>query len=280
MKDNENALIIHPVTETGVLDSEHTILPITRKACVLEDDTDAPIVFQRPIISTNDALTISNTPSTDPEEEPKSATISLNINELYNQLKETIFNKIYPVGSIYMSTKADLSDPRDILDFGTWEKIEGVFLVAAGTGTDSESKTVTFTIGQTGGYYNAAVINHIHTINSKTFTGSTINTKNASSDSVKSLTGQVQFCNVGPNGDMIYSATDVFSAQKSGENKTGADDYPGTFHPWNLNIDVTHKHDVSVTVNDLVMNNPNGSVAATNRNIPPYLAVNMWKRIA
>lgn len=47
---------------------------------------------------------------------------------------------VYPIGSIYMSTVS--TNPKTLLGFGTWERIEDRFLLAAGT---------TYKAGATGG---------------------------------------------------------------------------------------------------------------------------------
>ena len=48
-----------------------------------------------------------------------------------NSKIEGVWEKIYPVGSIYMSTSA--TNPK-ILFGGTWEQIQGRFLLGAGSG--------------------------------------------------------------------------------------------------------------------------------------------------
>ena len=61
---------------------------------------------------------------------------------------------IYPVGSIYMS--ANDVDPATLFG-GTWERIEGRFLIGATTQSE---------VGNTGGSADAVVVSHNHTQNS------------------------------------------------------------------------------------------------------------------
>lgn len=72
---------------------------------------------------------------------------SLTINDQNNNTLsfEAIFNRIYPVGSIYISTN-DVNPGT--LFTGTWEKIENRFLLASGS---------TYAIGSTGG-----AATHVH----------------------------------------------------------------------------------------------------------------------
>lgn len=70
-----------------------------------------------------------------------SATYDSGSNHIANTYakKSDLLDSIYPVGSIYMSTKD--SSPANFLG-GTWERIEGKFLLGAGSG---------FGAGSTGG---------------------------------------------------------------------------------------------------------------------------------
>lgn len=52
------------------------------------------------------------------------------IDAIQNQIRSTIFDAIYPIGSIYIAAKD--TDPAAIFG-GSWEKIEDRFLLASGT---------------------------------------------------------------------------------------------------------------------------------------------------
>lgn len=89
---------------------------------------------------------------------------------------EAIFNKIYPVGSIYITT-ADVNPGT--LFTGTWEKIENKFLIGASS---------TYVLGNTGGNtkHTHSVGSHTHTLDDNgfacvDFSASYINTKELSS---------------------------------------------------------------------------------------------------
>lgn len=65
-------------------------------------------------------------------------------------LMTTIFDSIYPVGSIYMTLN---SENPSALFGGTWSKIDGGrYLVASGEYIDGTQHTVTYTPGDTGGF--------------------------------------------------------------------------------------------------------------------------------
>lgn len=60
--------------------------------------------------------------------------------------------KIYPVGSIYISTNS--TNPSEFIG-GTWESYgQGRTLIGAGTGTDGNSESIEFLENTTGGEYN------------------------------------------------------------------------------------------------------------------------------
>ena len=66
----------------------------------------------------------------------------------------TVLQKLYPVGSIYISTSA--ANPTDTFGFGTWVSFgAGKALIGDGLGI--------FTLGATGGSSDAVVVSHTHT---------------------------------------------------------------------------------------------------------------------
>lgn len=58
-----------------------------------------------------------------------------------NAIKTTILQAVFPVGSVYTNT-SDSTSPSTVLGFGTWERIQGRFLLGA---------SATHSAGETGG---------------------------------------------------------------------------------------------------------------------------------
>lgn len=91
--------------------------------------------------------------------------------------KKDIGLAAYPVGSIYMSMKSD--NPSTIFG-GTWSAIgQGRVLIGAGSGTDTNDVSKSFTVGSTGGEYEHTLTvdempSHSHTVRLYGYTGANI----------------------------------------------------------------------------------------------------------
>lgn len=158
-----------------------------------------------------------------------------------------IVNLIYPVGSIYMSVNS--TSPSTLFG-GTWTQIQDTFLLAAGS---------SYTAGTTGGEStHTLTISEIpaHTHNSVSLTGCFISRALDGASSV----------------NKFLTADGVFSRSNDKEHNytgfkylTGGTEKSGQIN--RIDIDATHEHD-SV-----------GGSSAHN-NMPPYLAVYVWKRVS
>ncbi len=83
--------------------------------------------------------------------ENKAITIPTIIIDTFNSYVD--LSQIYPVGSIYMNATNN-ANPSTLLGFGTWQELApGRVLMGAGTGTDTNSTSQTFTAGTTTGEY-------------------------------------------------------------------------------------------------------------------------------
>ena len=96
---------------------------------------------------------------------------------LENQLKNmgnSMLDKIYPVGSVYISTTYSTTEEVKNAIGGTWEKYaQGRTIIGEGAGTDSNGLVQTFTNSTIGGEYTHKLINdempnHTHSIPSLT----------------------------------------------------------------------------------------------------------------
>lgn len=162
---------------------------------------------------------------------------------LYNKLNifvkkvinRDVPNKIYPIGSIYMSVNS--TNPSELFG-GEWERIQDRFLLASGT---------TYTNGATGGSADAVVVSHTHTQQSHSHT----------------------------NSDGNFVTSDVAGANNTRVN------YSANGNRMVDGIDTTKSifHHRPATSNTIAINNTTG-VDGTGKNMPPYLAVNVWKRTA
>ena len=159
-----------------------------------------------------------------------------------------IIKKVYPVGSIYMSTVS--TNPATLFGFGTWEAMPaGRVLLAQG----KSSWGTTYNAGSTGGEATHRLTvgelpSHNHT--------ATISTTN--------LTGW--FTNNG-NSDTANGDGTIFKASKrtgQGSSSGGAND-GGKF-----TFNGAHAHTIAIS---------NIGSSQPHNNIQPYIAVYIWKRV-
>lgn len=151
---------------------------------------------------------------------------------------------IYPIGSIYMNVNN--VNPSTIFG-GTWEKIEGKFLLASSpahvNGSTGGAETFSYTPAGTVGGHSLTVEElaiHYHNISSMKTTP------------INQGTGE---------STMVY-ASETFSDKTRSDNA-----YDGANPSQQTAIGKAHSHGFTGT-------------AATINKMPPYLTVNVWKRTA
>lgn len=182
--------------------------------------------------------------------------------------KENILSIIYPIGSIYMSINE--VNPSILFGFGEWEKIEDKFLLASGTtyanGTEGGEALVSITTAQMPPHAHSASTDnageHAHSKGTMGIYGRTGYGGPSSEVSANGVGGA--FYNGG--------SANLWTFGRSGQWRDGIVDFQANRN-WSgaTSSNGTHAH--TVTVN----NSGNGEA---HNNMPPYLAVNVWKRIA
>lgn len=199
----------------------------------------------------------------------------------------TLFDAIYPVGSIYMSVAA--VNPSTLFG-GTWEAITGKFLLSTSSshalGTTGGEETHTLTKSE--------MPSHTHTGPSHTHSvGSHTHTLSGHTHSIPSLSGTA--ASAGSHSHTIYGTSLVY--QSGG---TTAATYNNTGYTGTVPSGGAHTHSVSTnasTTGSGGSGNTGGSSSfntgsagtgntgsagsgSAHNNMPPFLAVNMWKRTA
>lgn len=184
---------------------------------------------------------------------------------------------VYPVGSVYISFND--TSPKTLFGFGEWNKIEGRFLFAS----DSSHAS-----GTTGGSNDAVVVSHSHTgtadrAGSHTHTTSTeSHTHSATTESAGKHThetGQSGYNFVTTNGSFGYGSGGTTAPAPS--SKTSAVETTGA-HTHTVNVSRnSHSHDVNSggEHSHTLSINSTGS-SGTGKNMPAYMAVNMWQRVS
>lgn len=155
--------------------------------------------------------------------------------------------KIYPVGSIYMSTVS--TNPATLFGFGTWEAMPaGRVLLAQG----KSSWGTTYNAGSTGGE-----ATHQLTVGELPSHGHSASTNNVNQN------GNIGWLQAGKDYD--FSGVFATSYKNHGAN-VGNGESTGV---WNCIFDSTHSHNVTI--------NNTGSNQSHN-NLQPYISVYIWKR--
>ena len=163
------------------------------------------------------------------------------IDTMINDSSFTTLQAVYPVGSIYMSVNS--VNPSTLFGFGVWEKIEDKFLLASGT---------TFEDGSTGGSADSVVVSHNHTQNSH---------KHSPQSNRKYIA-------VGNGDNWGYSGKIKISTSGSGT----AYYYAHSTENTDGITEQSETTSVSPTINST-------GEDGTGKNMPPYITVNMWKRV-
>lgn len=173
-------------------------------------------------------------------------------------------SQLYPVGSIYMNVNN--VDPAVIFG-GSWERMpSGRMLVNSGDG---------FNLGQVGGEKEHRLTEdelaaHNHSVGGEATTSATTSwvdlqggisaccRPNGSSDGIKYLNG----------GGIVTKESEYWITAKNGGDSTPGRD----FH-----INASHNHTIDVASLNLKMTTVGKN--QPHNNMPPYIVVNMWKRI-
>lgn len=202
-------------------------------------------------------------------------------------------NKVYPVGSIYMSVNS--TNPSTLFG-GTWEQIKDKFILSAGS---------TYTGGSTGGSASQSVdINHTHKISSHTHTITHAHTmSHTHSVGVASHThslGDAGYAKIQHNNGKFWfkeidvatwvdsgsatasgttNATNNAQAVPLGGSTGGVNSGSGTVTSGGSSASKTGNTDTANTGGSGELTSGNASkTSVTVNTLPPYLAVYVWKR--
>ena len=162
--------------------------------------------------------------------------------------------KIYPVGSIYMSTVS--TNPATLFGFGTWEAMPaGRVLLAQG----KSNWGTTYEAGSSGGE-----ATHQLTVGELPSHGHTASTDTININGGFRLDGTEIGGTTSASG--VFSIGSSFTPSKGHGNSGG-----GSNAGRNINFNSTHSH--KITINNV-------GEGQSHNNIQPYLTVYMWKRVS
>ncbi len=190
--------------------------------------------------------------------------------ESLSSIRNTLIDKTYPVGAVYMSASA--TSPATLFG-GTWEQIQGRFLLAAdsayGAGTTGGEASHTLTANEMPAHNHSASTAsagaHTHTRGSMEISGG-LNGPAGSDDGPLAAPGNpwgaFNCWRNGGNGADGNSASD-------GGGACSFDFYASRSWTGATSSNGAHGHNVGVG---------NTGGGAAHNNMPPYLAVYCWKR--
>lgn len=217
-------------------------------------------------------------------EEMVSNEINEQADNIANIVSEGIYNRVYPIGSIYMSVNS--TDPSELFG-GTWEQLEDTFLLAAGqnhaAGDTGGEERVTLTADESG------MPAHSHSDNLVMETPALPH-----SVSVGQPTFTHAHAHSLPNSAVVYNAngSQYLSLSSDGGTRVSLNNASGAGLPTlgATTNNVTRVSKVSVSIGDhaaAICTKTGGvqdaealNAIESHENMPPYISVYMWKRIA
>ena len=226
----------------------------------------------------------------------KTTTVKAALDDLYGLTADDIWQKIYPIGSIYTSVSP--TSPATLFG-GTWERFGNGKAIVGVDESDDDFKTVALTGGSK--TKTIAVGNlpaHTHSVSINTSTAGShshsVSAVNAGGAS-KTLTGQVDFAaNVARNANtnIVSWVSGPFSYITGNHQavtlNSGVSSVPTFSHNYGFKLDASHTHQVPAHNTETVANHShsvNGNTGSTGSGTAlntqdPYITVYMWKRTA
>ena len=187
--------------------------------------------------------------------------------------KGALLNLIYPVGSLYWTSKApnNNGDPN-ILFGGTWVQIKDRFILAAGdtyttvnagndisNGGGGGEATVTLTVNQMPSHNHSGATGIESQGHTHSFNGTT-------GDDYPDHSHSYQILTLGPSGGYPYQGNSATTSSSTGGAST------------------RHKHNFSGTTGDVSQNHTHSISSAggdqPHNNMPPYITKYVWERTA
>lgn len=156
-----------------------------------------------------------------------------------------LFDAIYPVGSVYISVNS--TSPQTLFG-GTWVQLQDRFLLGAGT---------TYSNGATGGNKDAVAVSHNHTI-------------------TQNVGGTFGYGGWGT----IYGNGYTSAPGDASGNITLLENYNSGIGDWSGSGNSQRGRNVYAKYNIPNLAMANAGESGTDKNMPPYLVVYMWKRTA
>ena len=236
-------------TSTNAVQNQAITTAINGKANTIHthttsEITDLPVIpdVSNYIQKSSTSGLVKNDGSIDSNDYVTSQELPSKTSDLINDSSFTTLQAVYPVGSIYMSVNS--VNPSVLFGFGVWERIEGQFLLGS---------SIDYPLGSAGGSADAVIVSHNHTQNSHTHTP----------------LANRKYIAVEKDSNWIYSGKIKIRTDGSGT----AYHYPYTDSGTGGIMEHTETESASPTINST-------GEDGTNKNMPPYLAVNIWKRTA
>ncbi len=194
------------------------------------------------------------------------------ITEFWAKCKSTFttIDAVYPIGSIYMSINN--TDPGTLFG-GEWDPIPGRFLVGAGDNGASSYEALNLTAGATGGE-KEHLLNGDESGNPE-LTHSMTQAKYTLADHThRTANSLIVYNNASAN-------TKRMATSGSGTKISTNIDYASQQSTHNLDTyDPNTNPVMSPSTNASVTKHSKADASSAHNNLPPYLAVYIWKRIA